>query len=159
MPTALARNQILLTSTASWLMTQVKLLDIYCPSIGVIGMLHSSLLAMQQRLSTNCSWRYITSYSDSSKVHADFASYVETSYRSGAHRLWISDKVMPSAKKTADLLLESGHVMKQVSGEGVSFTFFGPIFGSEPWRHVDSFIRLGCLLTFRVFVGLFLHCP
>jgi len=153
MPTALARNQILLTSSASWLMTQVKLLDIYCPSIGVIGMLHSSLLAMQQRLSTNCSWRYITSYSDSSKVHADFASYVETSYRSGAHRLWISDKVMPSAKKTADLLLESGHVMKQVSGEGVSFTFFGPIFGSEPWRQGRFVHSFGLPSNFQGFCG------
>jgi len=142
LPTALARHQILITSVAAWLISQVDTLDVYCPSIGIIPVLHSSLLAVKQVCPTQCIWRFITSYTDSTKVDPVYSDYVETSFRHGAHRLWVSDKVMPSAKKCSDLLLKSGENMDQIVKEGVSFTFFGPLFGACPWmqgRYVHRF--------------------
>jgi len=99
-------------------------------------------LAVKQVCPTQCVWRFITSYTDSTKVDPVYSDYVETSFRNGAHRLWVSDKVMPSAKKCSDLLLKSGENMDQIVKEGVTFTFFGPLFGACPWmqgRYVHRF--------------------
>jgi len=98
MPTPLVRHQILLTSAAGFLLGKTRQLDIYCPSIGVIPLLHSSLVGLRTMKPTPCDWKYITSYTDSSKVDKDYKDYVETSYRAGSHRLWVSDKTIPSKR-------------------------------------------------------------
>jgi len=76
------------------------------------------------------------------KVDSLYSDYVISSYRRDAHRLWVSDKVMPSAKKASDLLLKSSDNLREIVREGASFTFFGPIFGAAPWtqgRYVHRF--------------------
>lgn len=153
LPTPLARHQILVTSVAGWLLSQVDELDIYCPSIGIIPILHSSLLAVKQMRVNSCSWRFITSFTDSTKVDPLYSDYVLTSFRQGAHRLWVSDKVMPSAKKASDLLLKSSDNMRQIVAEGVSFTFFGPLFGAAPWAQGRFVHRFGLPSNFWGFCG------
>jgi len=155
MPTPLVRHQILLTSAAGFLMGKVRNLDIYCPSIGVIPLLHASLVGLRAMKPTSCDWKYITSYTDSSKVDKDYKDYVETSYRSGSHRLWVSDKVFPSKADTAALLLCSGDHLNQVAGDGSKFTYYGPLFGQEPWRQGRYVYRHGLPSGFKGFCSTF----
>jgi len=49
--------------------------------------------------------------------------------------------------------LESGKVMKEVAGEGISFTFYGPIFGAEPWRQGRFVHSFGLPSGFQGFCG------
>jgi len=110
MPTTLARNQQLVVSAAAYLIGKVDKLDIYCESIGSIPLLNSSLNAARTLANSGCDWKYVTSFVDSSKPDPQVRGRIETAFRPGAHRLWISTKVMGSAKKVGDLLLNSGDI-------------------------------------------------
>jgi hypothetical protein len=151
MPTPLVRHQTLLTAAAGFLLSKTRQLDIYCPSIGVIPLLHSSLVGLRAMKPTPCDWKYITSYTDSSKVDKDYKDYVETSYRNGSHRLWVSDKVIPSKADTAALSLSSGEHLYQVAQDGSKFTYYGPLFGQEPWRQGRYVFRHGLPSGFKGF--------
>jgi len=142
LPTKLARHQQLLTATAAFLMQHVASLDIYCQSIGVIPLLHSSLLAARTLMPSSCTWKYITSFADSANVEKTYTDFVQTSFRMGSHRMWVTDQVMPSAKKVADVLLESAVHMNKFLADGVQFTYYGPLYGAAPWlkgRYVFKF--------------------
>lgn len=149
MPTALARHQILLTSSSCFLATKFRELDIYCPSIGVIPLLHSSLLAARMTESFDCDWKFIVSFNDSANVDKDYRVYVLTSFRKDAHKLWISTKVIPSSAKTDEVLLQSDSVMKQVAGP--NFTYWGPLFGSAPFIQGRFVYRHGLPSNFHGF--------
>lgn len=129
-PTALTRKLILITSTAAHLCTRTTELDIYADSVGIIPIVHQSLINIRQRCAWNCNVKFITSYNDIGKVHPDYRRHCVTSYRPSAHHFWVSAKVIDSAKKPDDVLDKSDQNMSEM---GTNSTFFGPIFGRAPF--------------------------
>jgi len=58
---------------------------------------------------------------------------------------------MPSAKKVADVLLESATHMNKFLTDGVQFTYYGPLFGAAPWIKGRYVFKFGNPSSFKGF--------
>jgi len=154
--TALTKGLVLTTALALFLSSKVKELDIQCDSIGDVPIVHQSMVNFASRIDNRCDVRYIVMLKSLNDVHLDYKSRCLTSFRVGSHRLYVSKRVVPSGKKTEDILEKSEeelHTLVDRSSEGESFTYYGPAFGSTPFRSGRHLYKFGVPSSFRAIVS------
>lgn len=130
--TKLTKHTLMMISTILSVARTRSVVDIYTESIGPIPVVYQSVVnALQTRKFVHSfDMRFIVSYADASKVAPEYQNCVATNYRKGAHRIWISNKTIPSDKGVNKVLEKTAEMF---AGLGDDFTFYGPVFGSFPF--------------------------
>jgi len=154
--TPLTKGLVLTTALSLFLSSKVSELDIQCDSIGDVPIIHQSLANFAPRIENRCDVRYIVMLKSLNDVHADYKGRCLTSFRAGSHRLYVSKRVVPSGKKAEDILEkaeEELHTLVEKSAKGETFTYFGPAFGSTPFRAGRYLYKFGVPSSFRAIIS------
>jgi len=154
--TPLTKGLLVTIASALFITGKVATLDIQCDSIGDVPIIHQSMANFSARSEGRCDVRYVVALKSLNDVHVDYRTRCLTSFRAGSHRLYVSKKVVPSGKKIEEVLEKSEeelHTLAEKRKEGESFTYFGPAFGTSPFREGRHLFKFGVPSHFRAFIS------
>jgi len=90
--------------------------------------------------------KFLCNFSEFSKVHKDYRSFLISTQRTGVHQLWVSHLVVPTDSDINVVLDQSD---QELAGCGEAFTYFGPLFGAAPFTHGRYVFSFGDPSDFR----------
>lgn len=157
--TPVTKGLVLTTALALFLTSKVPELDIQCDSIGDVPLVHQSIVNFRDRITNRCDVRYVVMLKSLNDVHKDYKGQCLTAFRAGSHRLYVSKRVIPSGKKTDEIVEKAEEELHTLSEKteqkGESFTYYGPAYGMTPFRSGRYLYKFGVPSSFRAIVSTF----